>query len=99
MFRSEIEEFYSKWSTEDYCEGDGFEFEERYRRSLLAQMCQSAESTIKIYDFKVMNKNSNMEMEIKTKKRTLSESSEENGSQYHYDVWKEVLLAAYYGQA
>lgn len=85
MFRNEIEKFYKEWSTEDYYDGDGFEYEERYRRSFLAQMYQS-ESNIKIYDFKVKNKNSNIKMEIKSKKWKLSVSGEENETQYHCDM-------------
>lgn len=80
MFRNEIEKFYKEWSTEDYYDGDGFEYEERCRRSFLAQMYQS-ESNIKIYDFKVKNKNSNIKMEIKSKKWKLSESGVENEAQ------------------
>lgn len=43
-FGKEIEAFYESWSVENYYEGDGSEYEERYRRFLLAQMREKAES-------------------------------------------------------
>lgn len=48
MFHSEIEEFCKERFTEDYYEGDESEYEERYLRSLLAQMHQWVKSNIKI---------------------------------------------------
>lgn len=43
-FGKEIKAFYESWSAENYYEGDGSEYEERYRRFLLAQMREKAES-------------------------------------------------------